>query len=82
MIRDQLELYLKSNRLSISQFSQRSDINSGTISGILNGTRPISMQHLDGITSGMALPRCKQSEKDSQAFYNIYASSYGHPTNY
>lgn len=68
MIRDQLELYLKSNRLSISQFSQRSDINSGTISGILNGTRPISMQHLDGITSGMALPEGH--------FYELYIDEY------
>ncbi len=68
MIRDQLELYLKSNRLSINQFSQRSDINSGTISGILNGTRPISMQHLDGITSGMALPEGH--------FYELYIDEY------
>ncbi|MNW37141.1 hypothetical protein D3C74_141740 [compost metagenome] len=67
-IRDQLELYLKSNRLSISQFSQRSEINSGTISGILNGTRPISMQHLDGITSGMALPEGH--------FYELYIDEY------
>lgn len=68
MIRDQLELYLKSNRLSISQFSQHSDINSGTISGILNGTRPISMQHLDGITLGMALPEGH--------FYELYIDEY------
>ncbi|WP_311283788.1 helix-turn-helix transcriptional regulator [Paenibacillus macerans] len=55
-IRTQLEEYLKSNRMTLNQFSEKTGINSGTLSGIINGHRPIAMQQLDRITAGMGLP--------------------------
>lgn len=55
-IRTQLEEYLKSNRMTLNQFSGKTQINSGTLSGIINGHRPIAMQQLDRITAGMGLP--------------------------
>ncbi|MCM3700209.1 helix-turn-helix transcriptional regulator [Paenibacillus macerans] len=55
-IRDQLEGFLKRKNITLNQFSERSQINSGTLSGIINGHRPIAMQQLDRITAGMGLP--------------------------
>jgi transcriptional regulator with XRE-family HTH domain len=54
-IRSELEDYLRGNTITINQFSEISGINSGTISNILNGNRPISMLQLDRITTGMGL---------------------------
>ncbi|MEC0137422.1 helix-turn-helix transcriptional regulator [Paenibacillus macerans] len=55
-IRSQLENYLKNKKLSLNQFTELTGINSGTLSGIINGHRPIAMQQLDRITAGMGLP--------------------------
>lgn len=55
-IRAQLEDYLKSKGMTLHQFSELSHINPGTLSGIINGHRPIAMQQLDRITAGMGLP--------------------------
>ncbi|MGZ7441227.1 helix-turn-helix domain-containing protein [Paenibacillus sp. TH7-28] len=63
-IRSQLEDYLKNKRLSLNQFTELTRINSGTLSGIINGHRPIAMQQLDRITAGMGLPE--------GYFYDLY----------
>ncbi|MGR6546144.1 transcriptional regulator [Paenibacillus tundrae] len=63
-IRDYFENYLKSNRLTLHQFSQLSGINSGTLSGTLSGQRPIGVQQLDRLTVGMGLPEGH--------FYDLY----------
>ncbi|WP_246062106.1 helix-turn-helix domain-containing protein [Paenibacillus oralis] len=55
-IRDRLEDFLRSNNMTLNQFSELTQINSGTLSGIINGHRPIAMQQLDRITAGMGLP--------------------------
>lgn len=55
-IREILERYIQEQQLSISKFSQLSDINTGTLSRILKGTKPISLKQLQQITYGMALP--------------------------
>ncbi|WP_246061571.1 helix-turn-helix domain-containing protein [Paenibacillus oralis] len=55
-IRDQLEGFLKRKNMTLNQFSELTQINSGTLSGIINGHRPIAMQQLDRITVGMGLP--------------------------
>lgn len=54
-IRDHLEDYLKRNNMTLNHFSEISGINSGTLSGTLNGLRPIGMQQLDRLTAGMGL---------------------------
>ncbi|WP_249732555.1 helix-turn-helix domain-containing protein [Paenibacillus macerans] len=63
-IRSQLENYLKNKKLSLNQFTELTGINSGTLSGIINGHRPIAMQQLDRITAGMGLPE--------GYFYDLY----------
>ncbi|MEC0136704.1 helix-turn-helix transcriptional regulator [Paenibacillus macerans] len=55
-IRGRLEEFLRSNNFTLNQFSELTQINSGTLSGIINGHRPIAMQQLDRITAGMGLP--------------------------
>ncbi|UOK63284.1 helix-turn-helix transcriptional regulator [Paenibacillus sp. OVF10] len=54
-IRDYLADYLKTNHMTLNQFSEISGINSGTLSGTLNGLRPIGVQQLDRLTAGMGL---------------------------
>lgn len=54
-IRAELADYLKKNGITINQFAEVSKVNSGTISNIINGNRPIAMQQLDRIIKGMGL---------------------------
>ncbi|MCP1137386.1 transcriptional regulator [Paenibacillus polysaccharolyticus] len=63
-IREHLEIYLKTNHMTLNQFSEISGVNSGTLSGTLNGSRPIGMQQLDRITEGMGL--------EEGYFYDLY----------
>lgn len=63
-IRAELENYLKKNGITINQFAEVSGVNSGTISSIINGNRPIAMQQLDRITEGMGLAE--------GSFYELY----------
>lgn len=63
-IRSELESYLRSTGLTINQFADKSKVNSGTISTILKGTRPIAMKQLDLIVSAMGLPE--------GSFYGLY----------
>ncbi|MCM3494730.1 helix-turn-helix transcriptional regulator [Paenibacillus lactis] len=51
-----MENHLKMNGISISQFAQISGINSGSLSRIIKGTKPISFRELYLITAAMGLP--------------------------
>lgn len=55
-IREQLMQYIQDNQIKHSHFAHRSGINSGTLSRILQGNKPISMNQLAPITAGMGLP--------------------------
>lgn len=55
-IRGRLEEFLRGNNFTLNQFSELTQINCGTLSGIINGHRPIVMRQLDRITAGMGLP--------------------------
>lgn len=55
-IRNELTQHMKKNDITHSQFADISGINSGTLSRILQGNRPISMNQLLAITAGMGLP--------------------------
>lgn len=63
-IRSELESYLNRAGLTINQFAEKSKVNSGTISTIIKGTRPIAMQQLDRIVFAMGLPE--------GSFYELY----------
>ncbi|WP_019912497.1 helix-turn-helix domain-containing protein [Paenibacillus sp. HW567] len=63
-IQDELDKYLKREGITINQFAGISGVNSGTLSSIINGNRPIAMKQLDRITAGMGL-----AEGD---FYELY----------
>lgn len=63
-IREQIEGFLHKNELTINRFAEISEVNSGTLSNILNGNRPISMHQLDRITEAMSL--------EEGYFYDLY----------
>ncbi|MCI1776160.1 MAG: helix-turn-helix domain-containing protein [Paenibacillus lautus] len=63
-IRGEIVRYLQNHRMTINQFARISGINSGTLSNILNGNRPMSMHQLDRITEGMGL--------EEGHFYDLY----------
>ncbi|PCL93846.1 helix-turn-helix domain-containing protein [Paenibacillus lautus] len=63
-IRGEIVRYLQNHRMTINQFARISGINSGTLSNILNGNRPMSMNQLDRITKGM--------EIEEGHFYELY----------
>lgn len=63
-IRAELEDYLRRTGTTINQFADTSGVNSGTISSIINGNRPISMLQLDRITEAMGLVE--------GCFYDLY----------
>ncbi|MBB6019642.1 transcriptional regulator with XRE-family HTH domain [Paenibacillus sp. JGP012] len=63
-IREKLIKHIQDNRIKHSHFAMASGINSGTLSRILQGNRPISMNQLAAIISGMGLPE--------DYFYNDY----------
>lgn len=63
-IRGEIGRYLKTHRMTINQFARISGINSGTLSNILNGNRPMSMNQLDRITEGMGF--------EEGHFYELY----------
>ncbi|MCK6077072.1 helix-turn-helix domain-containing protein [Paenibacillus silvae] len=63
-IRSYIEDYLKNEGYKLQQFSRIADINVGTLSAIIRGTRLISMNQLDQITSAMGL--------EQGYFYEMY----------
>ncbi|MFB5269522.1 transcriptional regulator [Paenibacillus enshidis] len=54
-IRETLSTYMHKHNLSFTQFSLISHVNAGTLSRILQGTKPISFRQLELITSAMEL---------------------------
>lgn len=64
----ELEDYMKREALTISKFAARSGMNSGTLSNVIQGHRPIAMQQLDRITVAMNLPE--------GYFYDLYVDNY------
>lgn len=54
-IREQLIQFIDKNSMTLSRFSDVSGINTGTISRILHGNRPISVSQLIAISSGMGV---------------------------
>lgn len=64
----ELEDYMKREALTISKFAARSGMNSGTLSNVIQGHRPIAMQQLDRITQAMNLP--------DGYFYELYVDNY------
>lgn len=64
----ELEDYMKREALTISKFAARSGMNSGTLSNVIQGHRPIAMQQLDRITLAMDLPEGH--------FYDLYVDNY------
>ncbi|ANA81105.1 XRE family transcriptional regulator [Paenibacillus glucanolyticus] len=74
-IRSELETYLKKTGLTINQFGELSKINSGTLSTIIKGVRPIAMQQLDRIVAAMGLPE--------GSFYELYLEEcFSYPLNW
>ncbi|MGE7822800.1 helix-turn-helix domain-containing protein [Paenibacillus sp. NPDC093718] len=63
-IRGEIVRYLQNHHMTLNQFARLSGINSGTLSNILNGNRPMSMHQLDRITEGMGL--------EEGYFYELY----------
>ena len=63
-IRFYIENYLKDKGYKLQQFSEIADINVGTLSAIIKGSRLISMNQLDQITSAMSL--------EQGYFYEMY----------
>ncbi|MBW4085773.1 helix-turn-helix transcriptional regulator [Paenibacillus sp. S150] len=64
----ELENYLKREGLTITQFSERSGIHSGTLSNMIRGRRPVAIQQLDRITGAMGLAE--------GFFYDLYIDNY------
>ncbi|UQZ34451.1 transcriptional regulator [Paenibacillus sp. PK3_47] len=64
----ELEDYIKGQALTISKFAGLSGMNSGTLSNVINGHRPIAVQQLDRITETMG-----QTEG---YFYDLYIDNY------
>lgn len=67
-ILSELEDYLKSEALTITQFARHSQLHSGTLSNIVHGHRPIAMQQLDRITRAMG--------REEGFFYDLYIDNY------
>ncbi|WP_036634895.1 helix-turn-helix domain-containing protein [Paenibacillus massiliensis] len=67
-ILEELEDYLKSNSLTIAQFSKCCGIHPRTLNNLINKSRPIAVSQLDLITKGMKLAE--------GYFYETYIDSY------
>lgn len=63
-IRAELGDYIKNKGTTLHQFAESSGVNVGTLSGIINGNRPISIGQLDRITVAMGF--------SEGHFYDLY----------
>lgn len=54
-IRAHIEKYMREQNLKLQHFSDITEINVGTLSAILKGSRPMSINQLNQITSAMGL---------------------------
>lgn len=64
----EIEQYLRDKALTLTQFAESTGLHSGTLSNILHGRRPISIQQLDRITAAL--------EQSPGFFYNLYIQDY------
>ncbi|GIP07937.1 MAG: helix-turn-helix transcriptional regulator [Paenibacillus macerans] len=53
----QIKNFMEQNGLTLHRLSQKAEINTGSLSSILNGKRLLSAPHLDSITAALALPK-------------------------
>ncbi len=63
-IRAEMEDHIRKEGTTLHQFAELSGVNVGTLSGIINGNRSISVGQLDRITTAMGLPE--------GGFYDLY----------
>lgn len=63
-IRAELEDYIKKEGTTLHRFAEISGVNVGTLSGIINGNRPIAVGQLDRITKAMG--------RSEGYFYDLY----------
>ncbi|MDQ0172205.1 helix-turn-helix domain-containing protein [Paenibacillus tundrae] len=56
-IRSHIEGFIKQHGYKLQEFAKVCGVNVGTISAIINGSRPIAVNQLDLITSGMGLEK-------------------------
>ncbi|WP_106406069.1 helix-turn-helix domain-containing protein [Paenibacillus solani] len=54
-IRHEITEFMEDNNMTINQLARLSSINSGSLSSILNGNRPMSVNQIDRITESMGL---------------------------
>ncbi len=71
-IRAEMEDHIKREGATLQQFAELSGVNVGTLSGILNGNRPIAIGQLDRITTAMGL--------SEGHFYDLYVNECFIPT--
>lgn len=64
-IRTYIENHIRERGYKLQQFSDVTGVNVGTLSAILKGSRPLAMNQLDQITSGMGL--------EKGYFYEMYS---------
>ncbi|MGP3788247.1 hypothetical protein [Paenibacillus sp. 1A_MP2] len=69
-IRTELLHYIDQNKLLIYHFAEKSGINSGTLSRIINGSKPMPIRTLDKLTSTMGL--------EEGAYYDLYVEELKH----
>ncbi|KGP77413.1 MULTISPECIES: hypothetical protein [Paenibacillus] len=69
-IRTELLHYIDQNKLLIYHFAEKSGINSGTLSRIINGSKPMPIRTLDKLTSTMGL--------EEGAYYDLYVEELMH----
>ncbi|MFM9280619.1 helix-turn-helix domain-containing protein [Paenibacillus jiagnxiensis] len=55
-IRETLSTYMQKHNISFTQFLRIADLNAGTLSRILQGTKPISIRQLEAITTAIQFP--------------------------
>lgn len=56
-IRSQIEKFMKEQGYKLQRFSELCGVNVGTLSGVITGKRPLSVNQLDKITEAMGLRR-------------------------
>ncbi|MEF2966440.1 helix-turn-helix transcriptional regulator [Paenibacillus sp. M1] len=71
-IRAEMEDHIKREGITLHHFAELSGVNVGTLSGIINGNRPISVGQLDLITTAMGF--------SEGYFYDLYADECFVPT--
>lgn len=64
--------FIKINRLKLQQLAELTGLNAGTISGIVNGNRPIAISQIDALTEAMRLPQGHFYEQYAHEFFVEY----------